>query len=62
MNGILTLLLFLGTCFAMHFFMHGRHGHGDRQEHGVRTSEPDGDTADGQQSGKPRKHAGHGGY
>jgi len=27
-TGYLPLILLLGACFGMHFFMHGSHGHG----------------------------------
>lgn len=32
--GYLPLILVLGVCVGMHFFMHGSHGGGDHEEHG----------------------------
>lgn len=32
--GFLPLILILGLCLGMHFFMHGSHGHGRDSRHG----------------------------
>lgn len=60
MSGILTLVLFLGICFAMHFFMHRGHGHGGGHQHGEQAADPQRSSADDETSAKHRKHAGHG--
>lgn len=59
MDGILTLVLFLGICFGMHFFMHRGHGGGHR--HGGHAPEPERRrTPPGEQAGEHREHAGRG--
>lgn len=56
MDGIFTVVLFLGVCLAMHFFMHRGHGHG----HGGHGTATDHEAADRDVPEPQRKHAGHG--
>jgi hypothetical protein len=60
MDGILTLVLFLGICFGMHFFMHRGRGHGGGHQHGGHAPESKRRTPPGEKAGEPRKHAGRG--
>lgn len=56
MDGILTLVLLLGVCLAMHFFMHRGHGH-RHEGHGAATDHGAEDQDDAESQ---RKHARHG--
>jgi len=56
MEEIFTLVLFLGVCLAMHFFMHRGHGHG----HGGHGAPTDHVAPDRDDPEPRRKHEGHG--
>lgn len=60
MDTILTLVLFLGICFAMHFFMHRGHGGGGAHEHGGHASDEQRTPAADETAGTRRKRSGHG--